>query len=40
VTPGVEVEVETGLRKRFEGLVRDVVAVEREDLDLVGLILN
>lgn len=36
VTEGSEGEVEGFLRRKFEGLVREVEMVGREDLDLVG----
>lgn len=36
VSEGCEFEVEGALRRRFEGLVKDVEQVTREDLDLVG----
>lgn len=34
---GQEFEVEGYLRRRFEGLIKEVEPVEREDLDLVRM---
>lgn len=33
---GAERDVDSWLRRRFEGRLRDIEVVEREDLDLVG----